>query len=35
MLDGWKFANLKDGSFAEYFHVNNALANLPRQSQTL
>ena len=23
MLGGWKFANLKDGSFAEYFHVNN------------
>lgn len=28
MLGGWKFANVKDGSFAEYFHVNNALANL-------
>lgn len=28
MLGGWKFANLKDGSFAEYFHVNNAVANL-------
>ena len=28
MLGGWKFANLKDGSFAEYFHVNNAIANL-------
>ena len=28
MLGGWKFANLKDGSFAEYFHVNNAAANL-------
>ncbi|HEU4401255.1 MAG TPA: alcohol dehydrogenase catalytic domain-containing protein, partial [Candidatus Polarisedimenticolia bacterium] len=27
-LGGWKFANLKDGSFAEYFHVNNAVANL-------
>ena len=26
MLGGWKFANLKDGSFAEYFHVNNAVA---------
>lgn len=28
MLGGWKFANLKDGVFAEYFHVNNAEANL-------
>ncbi len=28
MLGGWKFANLKDGSFAEFFHVNNAVANL-------
>jgi threonine dehydrogenase-like Zn-dependent dehydrogenase len=28
MLGGWKFANLKDGSFAEYFHVNDAMANL-------
>jgi len=27
-LGGWKFANLKDGSMAEYFHVNNAVANL-------
>ena len=35
MLGGWKFANVKDGSFAEYFHVNNAVANLapiPRRS---
>lgn len=28
MLGGWKYANVKDGSFAEYFHVNNAMANL-------
>jgi threonine dehydrogenase-like Zn-dependent dehydrogenase len=28
MLGGWKYANVKDGSFAEYFHVSNALANL-------
>jgi len=28
MLGGWKFANIKDGNFAEYFHVNNAEANL-------
>ncbi|MFT5523804.1 MAG: threonine dehydrogenase-like Zn-dependent dehydrogenase [Pirellulaceae bacterium] len=28
MLGGWKYANLKDGSFAEYFHVNDARANL-------
>lgn len=28
LLGGWKFANVKDGNLAEYFHVNNALANL-------
>lgn len=28
MLGGWKFANIKDGNFAEYFHVNDAEANL-------
>ena len=28
MLGGWKFANIKDGNMAEYFHVNNAIANL-------
>lgn len=28
MLGGWKFANVKDGTFAEYFHVNAAEANL-------
>ncbi len=28
MLGGWKYANSKDGSFAEYFHVGEANANL-------
>ncbi len=28
MLGGWKFANVKDGTLAEYFHVNQAAANL-------
>ena len=28
MLGGWRFANVKDGVFAEYFHVNDAQANL-------
>ncbi|QEL16741.1 NAD(P)-dependent alcohol dehydrogenase [Limnoglobus roseus] len=28
MLGGWKFANVKDGNLAEYFHVNDAQANL-------
>ncbi|HTZ61047.1 MAG TPA: NAD(P)-dependent alcohol dehydrogenase [Thermoplasmata archaeon] len=27
-LGGWKFANIKDGTMAEYFHVNQATANL-------
>jgi isopropanol dehydrogenase (NADP+) len=27
-LGGWKFANTKDGNFAQYFHVNDAQANL-------
>src|SRR5215471_9068797 len=27
-LGGWKFANSKDGVFGEYFHVNDADANL-------
>ncbi|MDR0876200.1 MAG: NAD(P)-dependent alcohol dehydrogenase [Clostridiales Family XIII bacterium] len=33
MLNGWKFSNIKDGVFAEYFHVNEAdgnLAHLPK-----
>jgi len=29
-LGGWKFANIKDGVFAEYFHVNEADANMAR-----
>ncbi|HKN01384.1 MAG TPA: NAD(P)-dependent alcohol dehydrogenase [Candidatus Binataceae bacterium] len=29
-LGGWKFANTKDGVFAEYFHVNDADANMAR-----
>ncbi|QJW94979.1 NAD(P)-dependent alcohol dehydrogenase [Frigoriglobus tundricola] len=28
LLGGWKFANVKDGNLAEYFHVNSAQANL-------
>ena len=28
VLNGWKFSNIKDGTFAEYFHVNDADANL-------
>lgn len=28
ILGGWKFANVKDGTLAEYFHVNDAEANL-------
>lgn len=27
-LGGWKFANIKDGALAEFFHVNQAAANL-------
>lgn len=30
MLGGWKFANVRDGVFAEYFVVNDAEANLAR-----
>lgn len=29
-LGGWKFANVKDGVFAEYFHVNQADANMAK-----
>ncbi|MDO5732730.1 MAG: NAD(P)-dependent alcohol dehydrogenase [Eubacteriales bacterium] len=28
MLAGWKFSNVKDGMFGEYFHVNDADGNL-------
>jgi threonine dehydrogenase-like Zn-dependent dehydrogenase len=28
MLNGWKFSNEKDGTFAEYFHVNEADGNM-------
>jgi threonine dehydrogenase-like Zn-dependent dehydrogenase len=35
MLGGWKFANVKDGNMAEYFHVNNAAANLAPIPATL
>lgn len=28
MLGGWKFSNIKDGVFAEFYHVNEADANL-------
>jgi threonine dehydrogenase-like Zn-dependent dehydrogenase len=28
MLCGWKFSNIKDGVFAEYFHVNEADGNM-------
>ncbi|MGL6200616.1 MAG: NAD(P)-dependent alcohol dehydrogenase [Lachnospiraceae bacterium] len=28
MLGGWKFSNIKDGVFAEYFHVNDADGNI-------
>ena len=35
MLSGWKFSNFKDGVFAEYFHVNEADANLARLPEQL
>jgi threonine dehydrogenase-like Zn-dependent dehydrogenase len=34
-LGGWKFANIKDGTFAEYFHVNDADANLAQIPKTV
>ncbi len=35
MCGGWKYANVKDGSFAEYFHVNDAKANLVKVPEGL
>ena len=35
MLAGWKFSNFKDGVFAEYFHVNEADANLARLPESV
>jgi len=34
-LGGWKFANVKDGVFAEYFHVNQADANMALIPETV
>ncbi len=34
-LGGWKFSNTKDGVFAEYFHVNDADANMARIPDTV
>lgn len=34
-LGGWKFANIKDGVFAEYFHVNQADANMALIPETV
>jgi isopropanol dehydrogenase (NADP+) len=34
-LGGWKFANIKDGAFAEYFHVNDADANMALIPETV
>lgn len=35
MLAGWKFSNFKDGVFSEYFHVNEADANLARLPESV
>lgn len=35
LLNGWKFSHTKDGVFAEYFHVNDADANLVPIPDTL
>jgi len=34
-LGGWKFANTKDGVFAQYFHVNDADANMALIPETV
>jgi isopropanol dehydrogenase (NADP+) len=34
-LGGWKFSNTKDGVFAEYFHVNEADANMAKISDSV
>jgi threonine dehydrogenase-like Zn-dependent dehydrogenase len=34
-LAGWKFSNTKDGVFAEYFHVNEADANIVKIPDTV
>ena len=34
-LGGWKFSNSKDGVFAEYFHVNEADANMAHIPETV
>src|ERR1700755_1209017 len=34
-LGGWKFSNTKDGVFAEYFHVNEADANMAKIPDTV
>ena len=35
MLSGWKFSNFKDGVFAEYYHVNEADANMAKLPDNL
>ena len=35
MLNGWKFSNIKDGTFAEYFHVNQADGNLAHLPESI
>lgn len=35
MLSGWKFSNFKDGVFGEFFHVNEADANLALLPDTI